>query len=273
MNQRFLKKSTIPLYLLIIFFTSIVSVIGFFVFSWHPEWESFIFLLPSAILGGHALWTLVTHLFFHANFFHLFVNMFSLFFIGNITETIIGKRRFFWFYLISGIFAGLFFVCMAWFGSSSGLTSVLGSLNIPGVGASGALFGLLGLLAVILPKKKVYLIVGPLIIIILDAIISPLLPSGISSLVSVLFNIILLIMIFSFFFPFSSFSRIALPLEMPLWLAPLLAIVPLVVVSFFVDLPIANTAHFGGLVVGLLYGWYLRMRYQKKIALLGRVFR
>ena len=44
---------------------------------------------------------------------HLFVNMFSLYFIGNFLEMIIGKKRFFWLYLISGLFAGLFFAFFA----------------------------------------------------------------------------------------------------------------------------------------------------------------
>jgi membrane associated rhomboid family serine protease len=66
--------------------------------------------------------------------------------------------------------------------------------------------------------------------------------------------------------------RFALPLEMPFWLLPIIAIVPLVVIGLFVELPIANSAHFGGLLVGLLYGLYLKIKYPKKTAIISRYF-
>ena len=66
--------------------------------------------------------------------------------------------------------------------------------------------------------------------------------------------------------------RISLPLEMPFWLLPFVAILPLVVIGLFVSLPIANTAHFGGLIVGLAYGFYLRNKYKKKTKLISRHF-
>jgi membrane associated rhomboid family serine protease len=60
---------------------------------------------------------------------------------------------------------------------------------------------------------------------------------------------------------------------MPLWLLPVVAIIPLVIVGLFFPLPIGNMAHFGGLLAGLGYGFYLRRRYKKKVQLLGRYFR
>ena len=230
-------------------------------------------LTPARILAGSSIWTLVTHIFFHSGFLHLFVNMFSLFFIGNITEQIIGRKRFIWFYLLSGIFAGIVFVLTAWIGTKTGLTSVFGSLDFPGIGASGALFGVLGILAVLLPNKRVYLIVGPLIAIFVQYLISPFLSDNLSYFFNIFLNLIVFLMILSMLNPLPIFRKIAVPLNLPMWLAPILAIVPLVVLSFFFALPIANTAHFGGLLAGLLYGWYLRVRYRRKVAMLQRVFR
>jgi len=69
-------------------------------------------------------------MFLHASFFHLLVNMYSLYFVGSILEQLIGRWRFLLLYLVSG---------MA--GSAGAL--ILSPLT-PTVGASGAIFGVLG---------------------------------------------------------------------------------------------------------------------------------
>ena len=43
-------------------------------------------------------------IFVHGGFFHLFINMFVLFSMGGLCERIIGRKRFFWFYLITKVF-------------------------------------------------------------------------------------------------------------------------------------------------------------------------
>jgi membrane associated rhomboid family serine protease len=87
--------------------------------------------------SGHLLgvahgewWRLFTAMFLHASFFHLAVNMYSLFFVGSIMEQLIGRWRFLLLYLASGL-AG-----------SAG--ALLLSPLTPTVGASGAIFGVLG---------------------------------------------------------------------------------------------------------------------------------
>jgi membrane associated rhomboid family serine protease len=114
----------------------------------------FIAIKPSNILQGHYLWTFITSMFMHAGFFHLFANMLSLLFIGSLVEKILGQKRYIWFYLISGLCAGLFFV----------LLSLIfpGDLNTFAVGASGALFGLVGLLMLLTPNLPVYVMFIPI---------------------------------------------------------------------------------------------------------------
>jgi membrane associated rhomboid family serine protease len=109
---------------------------------------------PSNILQGKSLWTFLTSMFMHAGFFHLLVNMLSLVFVGPLIEKIIGKRRYFSFYILSGIFAGLFFVLMS--------LIFTGDLGMYAVGASGALFGLIGLLMLLTPNLRVYLMFIPI---------------------------------------------------------------------------------------------------------------
>lgn len=75
------------------------------------------------------IWRLITGTFLHASVMHLFVNMYSLYVIGSQLENFVGKGKFLAIYLISAI-------------SGSLMSCIFG--NSISVGASGALFGLLG---------------------------------------------------------------------------------------------------------------------------------
>jgi membrane associated rhomboid family serine protease len=80
-------------------------------------------------------WRLVTSMFLHANFLHIAMNMYSLYYVGTILEHVIGRWRFLLLYMGSGI-AG-----------SAG--ALVWSPTQPTVGASGAIFGVLGALFVL----------------------------------------------------------------------------------------------------------------------------
>lgn len=110
---------------------------------------------PSNIFNGDYLWTFLTSMFMHGGFFHLFVNMFSLFFVGGLLQKILGAKRYLYFYLIAGLFASLFFVLWSFFTQSS-------DFNTYAVGASGAIFGLIGLLVFLTPNLPVYIMFIPI---------------------------------------------------------------------------------------------------------------
>ena len=118
-------------------------------------------LKPDNILNGMYLWTLVTHMFFHGGFLHLLVNMVALFSLGRLCEMIIGRKRFFWFYLIAGIFAGLLSVLFSGFLGAGIFEKVFGSGDLYMVGASGAIFGVAGLFVILLPRLKFTIIFLP----------------------------------------------------------------------------------------------------------------
>lgn len=82
---------------------------------------------------------LVTPIFIHAGFLHLLVNSYGLWVIGPQVERLYGSARFMLIYLLSGVggVAGSFLGNM-----------ILQRPDVPSVGASGAIFGLLGALAV-----------------------------------------------------------------------------------------------------------------------------
>ena len=134
----------------VIIFVNVVAFIGFLIlmnFVGEIKMISWVALMPASILAGQFLWTFVTSMFMHGNFTHLFVNMISLMFIGNFVEKLIGKKRFLSLYFVGGLFAGLFFVLIA---LATGT-----DLNVYAVGASGAIFALGGLLAVLTPRLPV----------------------------------------------------------------------------------------------------------------------
>lgn len=219
-------------------------------------------LTPTSILSGEKLWAFLTSMFLHASFFHIFANMFSLFFIGNFLEKIVGKKRFLIVYLISGLIGGIFFV----------LSGLIFSNNISGIGASGAIFGLLGVLAVLVPYTRIYLIVGPLILIFLGFVIGKIIPLNFLLVFNMIINVLIILMIFSIFSFNPKIRRFAIPLELPMWLLPIVAIVPLTVIGFFVNLPIGNSAHIGGLVLGIFYGFYLRKKFPRKTRMISNHF-
>jgi len=130
----------------VVFFI-LMLVLGFNAFTCESNICSDVSLRPNDVLGGNNLWTFFTSMFMHAGLTHLFVNMLSLVFIGGFVEKLIGKKRFIWLYLGSGLFAGIFFVLVALITGTD--------LNVFAVGASGAIFGLGGLLAVLTPRLPV----------------------------------------------------------------------------------------------------------------------
>ena len=87
-------------------------------------------LVPALVADGQA-WRLVSSVFLHAGFLHLALNMLSLYFLGSFVEASFGRGRFLALYLLSGLSGGIAYLYFGGFGS-------------PAVGASGAIFGLLG---------------------------------------------------------------------------------------------------------------------------------
>ena len=74
-----------------------------------------IFALQANAFFSGSYWTLLTSMFSHIWLPHLFFNLISLFFIGSFLEKIIGRKKFFLFYMVSGLFAGLFYVVLSFY--------------------------------------------------------------------------------------------------------------------------------------------------------------
>jgi rhomboid protease GluP len=102
----------------------------------------------NSLINQHEWWRLVTPVFIHIGWLHLLVNMYSLFMIGPYVERLYGSARYVFFWVATGV-AG---VAASYFASSiGGKPGVLGRFLFrggdgPSAGASGALFGLVGVL-------------------------------------------------------------------------------------------------------------------------------
>ncbi|MFZ1970598.1 MAG: rhomboid family intramembrane serine protease [Candidatus Nanoarchaeia archaeon] len=255
----------------------LINVLMFIVLSIlisiNPNLLVYFSLNPSSILHGQYLWTLLTSMFSHVYFWHLAFNMISLFFVGILVEKIIGPKRYIFFYLASGLFAGLVFVLLAGFlGTSVIGAKLFGSPDIAGIGASGAIFGLVGLLAVLTPKNRVYLIAGPLIAIILESVLASFLSPSLLASLDLIITVYVFFSIFAMFSFNKSLRKAVIPIDMPFWILPIVTIVPLFIIGLFVPLPIANSAHLGGLLFGLAYGLYLKNKFPNKTQMISRVF-
>ncbi len=199
--------------LTLIIINSIFFVVAYPSVLVYPSLMDSIALNPSFILQGKYLWTVLTSMFMHGGPFHLFANMLSLMFLGGLLERLIGRKKFFGVYFASGLMGAVAFVALG---------ALFGNANLSAVGASGAIFGIAGMLAVLTPNLPVYIMF--------------------------------------------------IPIAMPMWFGTILIMFGLWAVSSSFNLPIGNTAHLGGLLVGLAYGLYLVRKHKHKAAIIRKHF-
>jgi membrane associated rhomboid family serine protease len=135
---------------------------------------------------------IVTHMFMHGGFMHIFFNMYALFIFGPILESVWGPKRFLIFYLVCGLGAALTHETVIFFQyshliqnlSPENIQAVVSEgaaylhqgrvfadpdmqnlqilLNTPTVGASGAIFGVLLAFGVLFPNTQLMLLIPPI---------------------------------------------------------------------------------------------------------------
>jgi len=107
----------------------------------------------------------ISHMFMHGNFLHLFFNMYSLWIFGCTLEYVWGSKRFFIFYMATGIGAALFHTFVLWLSASSMPVHSMAYhqlLMTPTVGASGAIYGVLLGYGMLFPNNVLQLIFPPI---------------------------------------------------------------------------------------------------------------
>jgi membrane associated rhomboid family serine protease len=128
----------------------IVVNILVFLFSFVDKQGRLVYLalIPSYILQAGAWWQIVTYMFVHSGWSHIFFNMLALFLFGIQLEQRMGSTEFLIYYFACGIGAGLVTVFF---------NAATGQGMIPVVGASGAIFGLLLGFAAFFPDARIFI--------------------------------------------------------------------------------------------------------------------
>ena len=105
------------------------------------EWGA---LYPPFISVNNEWYRLITAMFLHGSLLHLFFNMYVLFYLGALLERMLGNK---WLYVIFYLASGLF---------ASIAVFAFGNPNVVTVGASGAIFGIIGALFITTYLKPYY---------------------------------------------------------------------------------------------------------------------
>jgi len=117
-------------------------------------------LVPYAVTHGMRIWQPFTYLFLHGGIGHLLFNMLFLWMFGVDLERAWGKRRFYFYFFVSGAGAGLINVIVKTVLDPHGQGTSLSST----IGASGAIYGVLLAAAVMFPDRQIWLIPFPVTI-------------------------------------------------------------------------------------------------------------
>ena len=110
-------------------------------------------------------WRLITSAFLHANVLHIVFNMLALWWFGAPVELFLGRARFLLIYIVSGL--------------AGAAGALLATPNAATVGASGAIFGILGA-ALVLERQRMYVLGGSALAIIIVNIVFSIAVPGIS---------------------------------------------------------------------------------------------
>ncbi|HLH72539.1 MAG TPA: rhomboid family intramembrane serine protease [Chloroflexota bacterium] len=109
-----------------------------------PQWALQFALVPNQIVHGQALWTIFTSMFIHAGWLHILGNMVYLWVFGDeLDADYMGSLRFVIFYFLCGLAATALQI------------AVDPTSNIPNLGASGAIAGVLGGFLLVFPHDQI----------------------------------------------------------------------------------------------------------------------
>jgi rhomboid protease GluP len=129
----------------------VINVLFYFAFNVDINFNFFMLLIQinQNVLLNFEVWRLLTAIFLHADLFHLVSNMFGLLIFGTFLEQYVKKLHYVALYLISGIIGNIF-------------TLMLFPPDTISLGASGAIFGLIGASFYIILNEgeKILIIIG-----------------------------------------------------------------------------------------------------------------
>jgi len=124
-----------------IWFLIIVNALIFIVTLVRPDVITFLGLTPAYF--RRQPWTIITNLFVHAGWWHIIFNMICLYSLGSFLTRLIGEKNFLKVYFAGGVLGNIFFLAYNHYPL------------MPGVGASGAISAIIGVLVIMAPKLPV----------------------------------------------------------------------------------------------------------------------
>lgn len=112
-------------------------------------------------------WQILTHMFMHGGFWHIFFNMYSLLMFGSILERSLGTKKFLIFYFVTGLGAVALHTGVEWmqarvFIANGDVDAYQRLLVTTTLGASGAIYGVLIGFAMLYPQARLTLIFPPI---------------------------------------------------------------------------------------------------------------
>ena len=125
------------------------------------DWGKYILAMFYPTSEYFAPYQIITHMFMHGGLSHLFFNMFAVFMFGPPLENLWGPKRFLFFYLVTG-FGALFLHLFVKYLEINYMGAHPLSVNVPVLGASGAVFGLLVGFGMNFPNTQLMLIFPPI---------------------------------------------------------------------------------------------------------------
>ncbi len=108
--------------------------------------------LYSINTGAFQPYQIISHMFLHGGFGHIFFNMFALFMFGRVLESVLGGKKFFLLYFLSGIGAAALQLFIYYLQDAPAIM----------IGASGAVFGILIAFAMMFPNVELMIIFLPI---------------------------------------------------------------------------------------------------------------
>jgi rhomboid family protein len=141
---------TICIICVAVFFLQEISQLIFGLRGWN-WWLVWLGLVPSEVKHGF-IWQPFTYIFLHGGILHILFNLLYLAMFGADLEHTWGARKFYTYFFICGVGAGVIEIIVKLLIDPSGR----GTSTIPTIGASGAIYGVLLAVAVIMPHRQVW---------------------------------------------------------------------------------------------------------------------
>lgn len=148
-----MRQTTAPVTIAIVLINCLVFIYVQTMLDGVRETQNFLYdfgLNPTEFWIHQKVWQPLTSMFLHQHIIHFAFNMLAVWSVGTPLEMTLSSGRFTFLYLISGLTGSLFLLI---FNADS---------NVPAIGASGAVFGLLGALAIFYPQSRLLVFFIPM---------------------------------------------------------------------------------------------------------------